>query len=105
VSQESALAFVEKTLTDSSLRSGIAALGPDDVAGLVHIANSAGYTVSVEDLKGVFSGYEAGGGLSDAALDQVSGGLNPQPLPPKTVRSFFHINPSVLRGIIIVSGR
>ena len=104
MSTESALAFVEKTLTDRSLQSALAALGPHDMAGLVHIAGSAGYAVSINDLKVLFSGFEAEGALDDASLEQVSGGLNPQPLPPKSAQSFLRINPGVLRGIIFVGG-
>jgi predicted ribosomally synthesized peptide with nif11-like leader len=104
MSKESALAFIEKTLSDNTLQSRLAALGPNDVAGLVQIAASAGYSLSVEDLKGVFSGKGAGGELSDGALEQVAGGINPQPLPPGGARSFLQINPGLLRGIIVQRG-
>jgi predicted ribosomally synthesized peptide with nif11-like leader len=105
MSKESTIAFIEKTSTDKGLQSCIAALTPNDVTGLVNIAATAGYSISVEDLKEVFIGHEADGSLSDNELEHVAGGLNPQPLPPRIARTFLRINPGVLSGIIIVSGR
>ncbi|HEX7579145.1 MAG TPA: Nif11-like leader peptide family RiPP precursor [Thermoanaerobaculia bacterium] len=102
MSKESALAFIEKTSSDITLQSRVAALGPSDAAGLVQIAASAGYSLSVEDLKGILSGESE---LSDDTLERASGGINPQPLPPKSAQSFLRLNPGVLRGIIFVGGR
>lgn len=102
MSKESALAFIEKTSSDVTLQGRVAALGPNDAAGLVQIAASAGYSLTVEDLKGILSGK---GELSDGTLEHASGGINPQPLPPKNARSFLRLNPGVLRGIIFMGGR
>jgi predicted ribosomally synthesized peptide with nif11-like leader len=102
MSKGSALAFVEKTVSDKTLQGRVAALGLKDAAGLVQIAASAGYSLSVEDLKAILSVKGTEAELNDAALEQVSGGLNPQPLPPGIMQGFLKLNPGLLRGIIIV---
>jgi predicted ribosomally synthesized peptide with nif11-like leader len=104
MSKESAIAFIEKTSTDNDLQSCIAALSPNDVSGLMNIAEKAGFTVSVEDLKEIYEGHQADDSISDTDLEQVAGGLNPQPLPPRILSRFRAINPGVMNGIIIVSG-
>lgn len=107
MSKESAIAFVEKTSSDVRLQNRVAALGPNDAAGLVEIAASAGYSLSVGDLRGILSEKEASGGLSDGALESVSGGRGYDSVDTLTqnAQGFLRLNPGLLRGIIFVGRR
>ena len=105
MSKETALAFIQKTSTDPGLQRNVAELGTEDVSGLLAVASKAGYVLTAEDLRSAFDGSGIPRELHEDDLQKVAGGLNPQPLPPKIYDQFFNINPGLLRGIIIVSGR
>ncbi len=67
MSKESALAFLEKASTDGTLRSRVAAVGPGDAAGLVQLAASAGYPLSIEEVAGLLSEDDGSSSLGDGA--------------------------------------
>jgi predicted ribosomally synthesized peptide with nif11-like leader len=106
MSKEMATAFINKSEADSSLQKQLQALGEDDLNGLLRLASASGYPFSADDLKSVLmASTDTGDELDESQLDQVAGGLNPQPLPPRWAHTFVKLNPGLINGIILVSGR
>lgn len=106
MSKEMAAAFITKSEADNSLQKQLQSLGEDDLTGLLRLASASGYPFSADDLKSVLmASMDVGDELDESQLDQVAGGLNPQPLPPRWSSSFVRLNPGLINGIIIVGGR
>jgi predicted ribosomally synthesized peptide with nif11-like leader len=95
-------AFMEKTLNDTDLQNRLAALGDDDVNGLLELASSAGYSLDINDFKSLVDTSDE---LDESQLDLVAGGINPQPLPPRQANTFVKLNPGLINGIIIIGVR
>jgi predicted ribosomally synthesized peptide with nif11-like leader len=70
--------FIQKMNSDVTLQHKLEKLG--DIESLVNFAAQQGYIFSAQDWhEAVESSL---GELDEDALDQVAGGINPQPLPP-----------------------
>jgi predicted ribosomally synthesized peptide with nif11-like leader len=106
MSVQSLAQFVHDVSADPSLeRSFEAALASsaDKQAAMIAFAAGAGYSFDRKELAAMVAIER---GLSDEALDQVSGGFNPQPEPPgrlPAVQSPF-LSFFASKGIIIIGG-
>ncbi|NWJ46629.1 MAG: Nif11-like leader peptide family natural product precursor [Chloroflexi bacterium] len=104
MSKINASTFIQKMNSDVTLQHKLEKLGNMDIESLVNFAAQQGYVFSAQDWKeAVESSYSE---LDESSLEQVAGGLNPQPLPPGYLAHYLKwTNPLSARGIIIVSGR
>ena len=86
MSKDIAMAFIQRMDADVALQKSLNGLGQGDINGLLKIAATSGYPFSETDWKNALKSISSGE-LSDEDLSQVSGGLNPQPLPPRYLES------------------
>ena len=73
--------FLQRLAEDAHLRGEVDSLESGDVEGLFRVSSAAGFSLTASDLDQVSAEAARLAELDDAALAQVSGGLNPQPLP------------------------
>ena len=86
MSKSSAREFLVKLNSDEGYRTEVEQLVGDDEDALIAVVGHAkrdGFDFTSSELEAAMSEL-APGELSDAALDEVSGGFNPQPEPPGT---------------------
>jgi predicted ribosomally synthesized peptide with nif11-like leader len=104
MSKINAAAFIQKMNSDVTLQHKLEKLGNIDIESLVNFAAKQGYVFNAQDWRGAVEfSY---GEMDESSLEQVAGGLNPQPLPPCYLQHYLKwTNPLSARGIIIVSGR
>jgi predicted ribosomally synthesized peptide with nif11-like leader len=100
MSKINAAAFIQKMNSDVTLQHKLEKLGNMDIESLVNFAAKQGYVFNHQNWRdAVESSY---GELEESALEQVAGGINPQPLPPRYLDQYLKwTNPIAARGIII----
>ncbi|NWJ46628.1 MAG: Nif11-like leader peptide family natural product precursor [Chloroflexi bacterium] len=80
MSKINASTFIQKMNSDVTLQHKLEKLGNIDIESLVNFAAQQGYIFSAQDWHEAIE--SSLGELDENALDQVAGGINPQPLPP-----------------------
>ena len=82
MSKQNVLAFDLRIRGDKDLQSRVKALPANDAEGLVKLGAEAGFNFSTSELLEVIGNSRNSDELSNAELDKVAGGFNPQPDPP-----------------------
>src|SRR2546430_2562050 len=82
MSKQNVLAFDLRIRGDKDLQSRVKALPANDAEGLVKLGAEAGFNFSANELLEVIGNSRKSEELSNAELDKVAGGFNPQPDPP-----------------------